>query len=729
METLALGHWKKASTTQHDLYLILHLVLTATRLIFLPVLLWAVASPIITYEPVSTSESANEPSDGEADVDENGGNETDPLLRVTPTNGTTYGATATATPTNGTNTPKSSSNGAKADGRFMKIVPYLWPKHAPSLQLLALACLFLLVLGRGVNVLVPQLLGRVVKALGTYDSSVDVENRVKPWGFLTGYIVLRLCQGGSGMLAVMQNMLWAPVMQYSDREMSNMCFNHLLDLSLSFHTKRKTGEVLRILDRGSAINSFFQTLLFSVLPVLFDISIAIAVFYFVYGWLLALIIGTVMFSYIFVSITLTTWRTKLRREMNDRDIITRGIHTDVLMNWETVKYFTSEARESARYRSAVQAYQVKELQVVGSLNLLNLTQNFIITAGLLAGSLVVSHRITQGRAGSADFIVFITYLSQLYQPLNMLGMIYRQLNSGMVDAEKLLRLLEEETEIVDVPGAKDLVVTDGVIEFRDVHFSYDGKVKALDGVTFRIDKGTSVALVGESGSGKSTILRLLFRFYEIGSGAILIDGQDIRDVTQVSLRRALGVVPQESVLWNDTVEYNIGYGRQGASKEEIIEAAKAARLHDRIMSFPEQYNTVVGERGVRLSGGEKQRVALARTILKQPAILVLDEATSALDTENERFVQQALEKLAEGRTSLMIAHRLSTIVSCDQIIVMRNGKIIERGNHRELLTRDDGVFAGMWNQQISVDRDMAEEVVSQLVDAKVTDDKYKLVKA
>jgi ABC-type transport system involved in Fe-S cluster assembly fused permease/ATPase subunit len=334
--------------------------------------------------------------------------------------------------------------------------------------------------------------------------------------------------------------------------------------------------------------SLSQTLLFSVLPVLFDISIAIAVFYFVYGWLLAFIIGTVMFSYIFVSITLTTWRTKLRREMNDRDVITRGIHTDVLMNWETVKYFTSEARESTRYRSAVQAYQVKELQVVGSLNLLNLTQNFIITAGLLAGSLVVSYRITQGKADAAEFIVFITYLGQLYAPLHMLGMIYRQLNSGMVDAEKLLRLLEEETEIVDAPGAKDLVVTDGVIEFRDVHFSYDGKVKALDGVSFRIDKGTSVALVGESGSGKSTILRLLFRFYEIGSGAILIDNQDIRDVTQVSLRRALGVVPQESVLWNDTVEYNIGYGRQGASKEEIIEAAKAARLHDRIMSFPER---------------------------------------------------------------------------------------------------------------------------------------------
>lgn len=332
----------------------------------------------------------------------------------------------------------------------------------------------------------------------------------------------------------------------------------------------------------------FQTLLFSVLPVLFDISIAIAVFYFVYGWMLAAIIGIVMFSYIFVSITLTTWRTKLRREMNDRDIITRGIHTDVLMNWETVKYFTSEARESARYRSAIQEYQVKELQVVGSLNLLNLTQNFIITSGLLAGSLVVSYRIAQGQADASEFVVFITYLGQLYAPLHMLGMIYRQLNSGMVDAEKLLRLLEEETEIVDKPDAKDLEITDGVIEFRDVHFSYDGKVKALDGVSFKVDKGSSIALVGESGSGKSTILRLLFRFYEIGSGAIMIDGQDIRDVTQRSLRKALGVVPQESVLWNDTIEFNIGYGREGASKEEIIEAAKAARLHDRIMSFPDR---------------------------------------------------------------------------------------------------------------------------------------------
>ncbi|KAJ9107844.1 hypothetical protein QFC19_002750 [Naganishia cerealis] len=535
---------------------------------------------------------------------------------------------------------------------------------------------------------------------------------------------------------------WAPVMQYSDREMSNMCFNHLLDLSLSFHTKRKTGEVLRILDRGSAINSFFQvgfrarappvgrdtysnapppppsqTLLFSVLPVLFDISIAIAVFYFVYGSLLAIIIGTVMFSYIFISITLTTWRTKLRREMNDRDVITRGIHTDVLMNWETVKYFTSEARESARYREAVHAYQVKEYQVVGSLNLLNLTQNFIITAGLLAGSLVVSYRITQGKSDAAEFIVFITYLGQLYAPLHMLGMIYRQLNSGMVDAEKLLRLLEEETEIVDAPNAKDLVVTDGVIEFRDVHFSYDGKVKALDGVSFRIDKGTSVALVGESGSGKSTILRLLFRFYEIGSGAILIDGQDIREVTQVSLRRALGVVPQESVLWNDTIEYNIGYGRQGASKEEIVEAAKAARLHDRIMSFPER----------EFAG--QARVAWTYLTLSPPFF-----QNTTRSWENEAFVCLEVKSSewrslgpAEGRSSLMIAHRLSTIVSCDQIIVMRNGKIIERGNHRDLLAREDGVFAGMWNQQISVDSGMAEEAVKaeQLVDVKISDEQYK----
>ncbi|KAJ9099033.1 hypothetical protein QFC20_005791 [Naganishia adeliensis] len=734
-----------------SIYIILHLVAIALRIILLPILLWAISSPIVTFQPVTPTEET----------------ETDPLLRTDATlNGEGYGAVDSngSGQTTAPGTSASSVNGTKKDksdgpklppppheqtwkqwfARFMKIVPYLWPRNSRKLQLLALACLGLLVLGRGVNVLVPQLLGRVIRALGTYDGDGgrllgDTWRRIS---------CLRLCQGGSGMLAVMQNMLWAPVMQYSDREMSNMCFNHLLDLSLSFHTKRKTGEVLRILDRGSAINSFFQTLLFSVLPVLFDISIAIAVFYFVYGWMLAAIIGIVMFSYIFVSITLTTWRTKLRREMNDRDIITRGIHTDVLMNWETVKYFTSEARESARYRSAIQEYQVKELQVVGSLNLLNLTQNFIITSGLLAGSLVVSYRIAQGQADASEFVVFITYLGQLYAPLHMLGMIYRQLNSGMVDAEKLLRLLEEETEIVDKPEAKDLEITDGVIEFRDVHFSYDGKVKALDGVSFKVDKGSSIALVGESGSGKSTILRLLFRFYEIGSGAITIDGQDIRDVTQKSLRKALGVVPQESVLWNDTIEFNIGYGREGASKEEIIEAAKAARLHDRIMSFPDQYNTVVGERGVRLSGGEKQRVALARTILKEPAILVLDEATSALDTENERLVQQALEKLvrlsplralrgelmlayfpqAEGRSSLMIAHRLSTIVSCDQIIVMRNGKIIERGNHKELLTRDDGVFASMWNQQITIDDKMVEEVASakaeKLLDVKIPDELY-----
>jgi ABC-type transport system involved in Fe-S cluster assembly fused permease/ATPase subunit len=423
-----------------------------------------------------------------------------------------------------------------------------------------------------------------------------------------------------------------PVSQYADREMQLLCFNHLLNLSLAFHTKRNTGEVLKILDRGSAINNLFQTLLFSAIPTLLDIVIAFGVFFYLYGWLLALVITVVMTAYVVVSIVLTNWRTKIRRQLIDKDIKQRGIANDVLTNWESVKYFTAEQREVGRFTDAILSYQETEATVQISFSLLNLLQSFIITLGLLAGSIIIAFRVLHGEADAAEFVVFIQYLQQLYAPLDRLGSLYRQLNSNTTDAEKLFNLLAQETEIVDKPGAKELVVTDGVIEFDHVNFSYDGKVTALKDVTFTIGKGESMALVGESGSGKSTILRLLYRFYDLTSGHIYIDGQDISEVTQVSLRKAIGIVPQDSVLWNDSIGANISYGREGAVDEEIIAAARAARLHDRILSFTDGesdlnqlisgYATVVGERGVRLSGGEKQRVSLARMFLKSPAILV-----------------------------------------------------------------------------------------------------------
>jgi ATP-binding cassette subfamily B (MDR/TAP) protein 6 len=507
-------------------------------------------------------------------------------------------------------------------------------------------------------------------------------------------------------------------MQYSDREMSQLSFNHLLNLSFAFHMRRKTGEILRILDRGAAINHTLELILFNIIPTFFDIIIALVVFAVRFEWALTVVIACVMAAYVTASVVMTKWRTQIRRQMNDRDVITRGIHTDCLLNYETVKYFGGEQHEAERYRSAIRDYQVLEYRVMISLNMLNLVQNFIISLGLLVGSMIVALRVTKGTSNPSDFVFFITYLAQLYGPLNSLGYIYRSVNQSLVDTERLLKLLNEPTDVNDRPNAPDLIVEDGEIEFDNVSFSYDNRTTALNGVSFKVPKGSSVALVGESGAGKSTVLRLLYRFYDLkdAEGRILIDGQDIREVTQTSLRKAIGVVPQDSVLFNTSIGYNIGYGKFDATPEEIMSAAQAAQMHDRIMGFPDGYETKVGERGVRLSGGEKQRVAIARTLLKNPPILLLDEATSALDTSTEKDIQKALQNLQKGRSSLSIAHRLSTIASADVILVLKDGQIVEQGNHQELLARG-GVFATMWADQISatgdptVDRSVDNEPV------------------
>ncbi|KAG8890731.1 hypothetical protein FRB98_006235 [Tulasnella sp. 332] len=606
--------------------------------------------------------------------------------------------------------------------KVTRLIPYLWPAKSPRLQFLASLCFVILLVGRVINVLMPLTLRSLVQ-----EFEEGTRGRF-PLELILAYCGLRLLQG-SGGLGAARDILWAPVMQYSDRgttgvedvadfqsksadispswsftEMSQLCFDHLLNLSLAFHTHRKTGEIMRILDRGSAINRMFELLLFSILPTLLDIIVAVGAFFYFFGWELCLVICIVMVSYIGASISLTRWRTKLRRAMVERDVITRGIHTDSLLNYETIKYFVGEEHEGQRYREAMAKYQVLEYKVIASLNLLNFIQNFIISVGLLVGSLIVASRIVNLTSTASDFVFFITYLAQLYGPLNMLGSLYRAINQSMVDTEKLLTLLNEPTEVNDKPGAPDLVVTDGAITFENVSFSYDKKTTALHDVSFTVPKGHSVALVGESGGGKSTILRLLFRQYDLqqGEGRILIDGQDIRDVTQSSLRKAIGVVPQDSVLFNASIVYNIGYGKFGSSQEEIENAAQAAQMHDRILTFPDGYETRVGERGVRLSGGEKQRVSIARTFLKNPPILALDEATSALDTATEKEIQKALQNLLSGRTSLSIAHRLSTISSADIILVLKDGRVVESGSHEDLLARK-GEFSAMWAKQVTKD--------------------------
>ncbi|TFK44564.1 hypothetical protein BDQ12DRAFT_717702 [Crucibulum laeve] len=578
--------------------------------------------------------------------------------------------------------------------RIRRLSPYLWPTKSRHLQLLAAVCMVILLIGRVINFAMPIALGELVRIL-------EGRSQRSPWPFLFGYVGLRFLQGSGGLSAI-RDSLWAPVMQYSDREMSQLSFDHLLNLSFAWHTRRKTGEILRVLDRGAAINHTFELILFNIVPTFIDIAVALVTFCFLFEWTLSLVIFFVMFAYVAASVILTRWRTRIRRQMNDRDVVTRGIHTDCLLNYETVKYFGGEEHEGARYRDAIREYQALEYKVIISLNLLNLVQNFIITLGLLVGALLVAHQSIQNHEGAGNFVVFITYLAQLYAPLNQLGYVYRSMNQSLVDTEKLLALLNEPTEVNDKPNAPDLIVNDGEIEFDNVNFSYDGRTTALNGVSFKVPKGASVALVGESGAGKSTILRLLYRFYDLGEGdgRILIDGQDIRDVTQKSLRQAIGVVPQDSILFNSSIGYNIGYGKLGATPEDIEAAAKSAQMHERIISFPDGYETKVGERGVRLSGGEKQRVAIARTLLKNPPILLLDEATSALDTSTEKDIQKALQNLVQGRSSLSIAHRLSTIASADVILVLKDGQIVEQGSHKELLAHD-GIFASMWADQIS----------------------------
>ncbi|GFZ42756.1 Heavy metal tolerance protein [Saitozyma sp. JCM 24511] len=716
-------------------FAILALPPSALRLLLLPILIVLVSTPRIEFKPADETTGLlsqdqagqnGEPSRGRQATAygtfEGGGDAGSSSSTKKPSSRNS--STAPPTPAPGAQTPapgqqivkipKKLGEVKKDDkpltwreigGRLRKLSPHLWPSTSRKLQLFVLICVVCLLIARVGNPLIPIALGQTVRALtGAAQGQTD-QNPLIPFA---AYLGLRFTLGGNGILGFTQNVLWVPVAQYTDKEMQLLCFNHLLNLSLAYHTKRNTGEVLKVIDRGSAINNLFQTIVFTLIPTIIDIIVAFGVFFYLYGALLAFAVIAIMIVYIFFSVTHTNWRMKNRRQMVERDVKARGIVSDVLTNWESVKYFTAEDRETHRYTEAILSYQEAERKVSIGFNLLSLIQFFLITLGLTIGSLIIAFRILHQQADAAEFVVFIQYYAQMQGPLDRFSWLYRILNQETTDAEKMFTLLAQATEVNDKPGAKDLVVTDGIIEFDDVRFSYDGKVEALKGVSFKIGKGESMALVGESGSGKSTILRLLYRFYDITSGHIYIDGQDISDVTQLSLRRAIGIVPQDSVLWNDTIGANVSYGKEGADDDEIIVAAKAAKLHDRILTFPEGYSTIVGERGVRLSGGEKQRVSLARMFLKSPAILVLDEATSALDTETEREIQRALAELAKGRSSLSIAHRLSTIINSDQIVVMKEGQVIENGTYKDLLDLN-GSFATMWKKQIFTEAEMVAQ--------------------
>ncbi|KAK9823014.1 hypothetical protein WJX81_007044 [Elliptochloris bilobata] len=597
-------------------------------------------------------------------------------------------------------------------------VAYVWPT-TPLQQLRAALCVVLLGAMRLINLAVPILYRDVVNTFSETSERARTDGD-RPaehftlyqvfFPYVALYLGAAFLQGGAGtgsigLLNNLRNWLWIPISQSAYRTIALDLFLHVLDLDLKFHLMRKTGEVTRIMDRGTAsIQNILSTVLFSIVPQLFDIVAAcIFIAAALEGWI-AVIVFITLGSYILLTVYLTEWRTKYRRDLNKYDNAKGARVTDALLNYETVKYFNNETLERDNFAKAIDDYQRVEYKLTTSLNYLNILQSVIIFSGLVAGLTVCSKGVAEGRLTVGDAVLFITLMQQLYAPLNYFGSYYRTIQQQLIDVENTFDLLAAHASIQDRPGAAELMPEECSLEFDSVVYSYAAGSPVLKGVSFACPGGQTLALVGATGSGKSTALRLIFRFYDPLSGAVRIDGQDVRDVTQASLRSAMAVVPQDTVLFNDTIMYNIRYGRPSASDEEVYDAARAASLHDSIISrFPQQYDTVVGERGLRLSGGEKQRVACARAILKNPRVLLLDEATSALDTLTEQRIQGALKAMRADRTTIIVAHRLSTITDADVIIVLKEGEVWERGTHAELVAQR-GLYAEMWARQAEAAR-------------------------
>jgi ATP-binding cassette subfamily B protein len=575
----------------------------------------------------------------------------------------------------------------------MTLAPYLWPADAPGLRARVVASLALLVVAKLTNVLVPVAFGRAVDALA-HQGATGVA--VVPVAVVLAYGLVRLLASGFNEL---RDAIFAKVQGNAMRRIALEVFQHLHRLSLRFHLDRQTGGMSRVIERGTRGMTFvLDFLLFHIVPTLFEILLVTVILWGMFDVSFSLAILVAVGCYIAFTLLFTEWRLRIRRQMNatDEDANTKAV--DSLLNFETVKYFGNEAHEARRYDASYRRYEAAYVRSEVSLNGLNFGQQAIIACGLMAVMLMAAFRVADGRMTVGDFVLVNTYMLQVFQPLNFLGFAYREIKQGLVDMEAMFRLLRVEQEVRDKPGAPALRVTEGEVRFDDVRFGYRPDRVILKGVSFTVPPGRTLAIVGPTGAGKSTISRLLFRFYDVNGGAVRIDGQDVRDVTQDSLRAAIGVVPQDTVLFNDTIRYNIAYGRPDATHEEIERAARLAQVHDFVLKLPEGYDTRVGERGLKLSGGEKQRVAIARTLLKDPRILILDEATSALDTRTEQEIQSALRDAARGRTTLVIAHRLSTVVEADEIIVLQDGRIAERGNHGSLIARD-GLYAEMWRRQ------------------------------
>jgi len=579
-----------------------------------------------------------------------------------------------------------------------KVAPYLWPDDLPWVKrrvVLALAAL---------------LLSKVI-AVGTpffYKAAVDMlsETGNNPaWMLALGAIGVTVAYGVARLMSVgmqqLRDVLFAAVGQRALRMLALETFQHIHALSLRYHITRKTGGLSRIIERGvKGVEFLLRFMLFSIGPLIVElllIGIVLAVVFDI--WYLVVVAVTIGL-YIVFTFKVTEWRVKIRKVMNEQDTDANQKAIDSLLNFETVKYFGAEKWESDRYDASMERYVAASLKTQYSLAFLNFGQSLLITAGLVVVMVMAAMGVQNGSLTVGDFVMVNAYMIQITMPLNFLGTVYREIRQSLVDMGEMFDLLEQPAEVTDKPGAPDLKVTGGAVTLDNVSFGYDDARPILKGVSIEVPAGQTVAIVGPSGSGKSTIGRLLFRFYDVGGGALTIDDQDLRDVTQESLHNAIGVVPQDTVLFNDTIFYNIAYGRHDASRDEIIEAAKAAKIHDFITSLPDGYDTTVGERGLKLSGGEKQRVGIARTLLKNPPILLLDEATSALDTETEAEIQSELQAMGEGRTVITIAHRLSTIAHADRIVVLEAGEVVEEGTHDALLARD-GRYASLWNRQMA----------------------------
>jgi ATP-binding cassette, subfamily B, heavy metal transporter len=596
-----------------------------------------------------------------------------------------------------------SGDNARHDGwqTLRRFLPYLWPSDNPALRWRIIAAVIMILAGKAVTLGLPFAYKRAVDLMTMKgDPAVGLA-----MAFVLAYALGRF---GGVLFDNLRNIVFERVGQDATRALAEDVFARLHRLSLRFHLARRTGEVTKTIERGTkSIDVMLYFMLFNVAPTILELVVVAAIFYFHFGWGLVLATAVAVLVYAAVTRWITEWRSALREHMNRLDGQAMSRAVDSLLNYETVKYFSAEKREEARYAQATRAYAEAAVKSENSLGLLNVAQALVVNL-LMAGAMAYTvWGWSRGQFTVGDLVFVNTYLTQLFRPLDMLGMVYRTIRQGLIDMAEMFRLMDTEVEVADAPGALALVIKRPTIVFDEVIFGYDPDRTILHGLSFEVPAGHQVAIVGPSGAGKSTIARLMFRFYDPWFGRILIDGQDIAQVTQESLRRVIGIVPQDSVLFNETIGYNIGYGRDGATQADIVAAAQGAALMPLIERLPKRFDTEVGERGLKLSGGEKQRVAIARTLVKNPPILLLDEATSALDTRTEQDILATLHKVSENRTSLSIAHRLSTIADADKILVLNEGRLAESGTHTDLL-RHDGLYAEMWARQASETEELGE---------------------